>query len=101
MIAGQEVQKRTRKMNWPTDADGDVLRRMERGGFDFTKPCLIDFNVDFEAWPPPDEAIAILSKEFPSVVVYQPSDSGDGYIQIQLFEMLSYELVVRIQSEVT
>lgn len=35
--------------NWPDDADGDVLRRMQRTGFDFSKPCLIDCNVISES----------------------------------------------------
>jgi len=35
-------------MSWPTDADGDVLRRLQNGGFDFSKPTLIDFNVTYE-----------------------------------------------------
>ena len=86
---------------WPDDADGDVLRRMEKGGFDLGKATLIDFNVDFEAWPPPDEAIAVLRRSFPNLVVYPSSESGGGYIQFQLFDELSYELVMRIQADVT
>ena len=28
---------------FPTDVDGDVLRRLEKGGFDFTKPTDVEF----------------------------------------------------------
>lgn len=37
-------------MNWPNDADGGVLRRLQADGFDFSRPCVIDCNVDFEQW---------------------------------------------------
>lgn len=87
--------------NWPDDADGDVLRRMEKSGFDFTRPCLIDFNVDFESWPPSNDALSILRKNFPSTTVYDPSEESDGYVQFQVFEKLSYDLVTNIQSEVS
>ena len=87
--------------NWPDDADGNVLRRMEAGGFDFQEPCLIDFNVDFENWPPSPDALMVLRKNFPSTKVYEPSNNGDGYVQFQVFEKLSYELVMNIQSEVS
>ena len=36
-------------MTWPSDADGDVLRRLEQSGFHFSKSTLIDFNVDFQS----------------------------------------------------
>lgn len=29
-------------LSWPADADGDVLRRLQSGGFDFSEPCTID-----------------------------------------------------------
>ena len=86
---------------WPADADGDVLRRMEAGGFDFSRPCLIDFNVDFETWPPADAAFSLLQERYPSLEAYAPSDDGAGYLQFQVLETLSYELVTRIQSEVS
>ena len=37
---------------WPETADGDVFRRLEGQGFDFSKYYWIDFNVDFDEWPP-------------------------------------------------
>ncbi len=88
-------------MDWPSDADGDVLRRMETSGFDFSTQCLIDFNVDFNEWPPNSEALEILRRNFSSVKLYEPSEHGEGYVLIQLFDKLSYELVIRIQSEVS
>jgi hypothetical protein len=88
-------------ITWPDDADGDVLKRMEAGGFDFEKPCLIDFNVDFGSWPPSAEALKILERNFPSAKLYEPSGEAGGYVQFQLFEKLTYELVIRIQVQVS
>ena len=42
-------------MNWPNDADHDVLRRSVKDGFDFDKGVTIDFNIDFDHWPLADE----------------------------------------------
>ena len=86
---------------WPNDADGDVLRRMKQKGFDFSKPHLIDFNVDFEDWPPADEAVEWLKREYPSSIVHPPTEEMNGYVQFQVFERLSYELVAGTQSYVT
>jgi hypothetical protein len=87
--------------DWPDDADGDVLRRMARSGFDFEKPSLIDFDVDFEAWPPAPDALVILSREFPSSIVHPPSEDLNGYVQFQVFEKVTYALVTRMQAHVS
>lgn len=88
-------------MNWPNDADGDVLRSLQESGFDFSKPCLIDFNVDFEQWPPPPEAIRLLSREYPSTKVYEPQGEDRGYVLLQIYERLTYDLVVQTQAYVS
>lgn len=88
-------------MDWPNDADGDVLGRMKSRGFDFSKSYLVDFNVDFSTWPPSDAAMEILRREYPSTKVYEPSDGGDGYVQFQVYEKVSYGLVTKIQAYVS
>ena len=88
-------------MSWPDDADGDVFRRLSSHGFDFDRPWLIDFNVDFDGWPPSAEALSRLMREFPSVVVFEPSEEGDGYVQFQIHAQVTYALVTRIQAEVS
>lgn len=88
-------------MTWPSDADGDVLRRLELSGFDFSKPTLIDFNVDFQSWPPPAAAIAALSRHYPSVRAYEPDGEFAGYLQFQVFARITLELVTNIQREIT
>ena len=88
-------------MEWPHDADGDALRRMARHGFDFQQPWAIDFNVDFAEWPPSPDALSILARAFEHVTLVQPDEAGGGYVQFQLFDRVSYALVMRIQSEVS
>jgi hypothetical protein len=86
--------------HWPRDADGDVLRRMEARGFDFDQPCLIDFNVDFDSWPPSEVALTWLERQFPSSKGYPSSEAG-GYVHFQVYGKLTYELVVNTQRVVS
>jgi hypothetical protein len=87
-------------MNWPNDADGDVLRRLEDSGFDFSKPCLIDFNVDFRNWPPSPSAVSLLSREYPSLKMYEPGEFR-GYLLVQVFALMTYELVTGVQESIS
>jgi hypothetical protein len=88
-------------MNWPNDADGEVLRSLENGGFDFRRRCLIDFNVDFEEWPPSSEAMSLLAREYPSLKVSEPDAGSPGYLQFQVYGILDYEVVTRVQESVS
>jgi hypothetical protein len=88
-------------MNWSSDADGDVLRQLASGGFDFSKPTLIDFEVDFPSRPPPPTAITTLSREYPSLRVYDPEGEHEGYLQSQVYAHVTYELVTNIQVGMT
>src|SRR5713226_277118 len=84
---------------WPDDADGDVLRRLEDDGLDSSKPYRVDFNVDFENWPPAPEAISVLRSRFPNAHVIDASADDRGYVQFQVFEVVTYDLVTRLQAE--
>jgi hypothetical protein len=88
-------------VNWPTDADGDVLRSLKDSGFDFAKPCLIDFNVDFDNWPPSPKAVSLLSREYPSLTAYEPEADTRGYLLVQVFGLLTYELVTHVQESIS
>ena len=87
--------------NWPNDADGDVMRRLRNRRIDFAKRHRIDFNIDFESWPPPAEAIALLRQKYESVTVYAPSDGAPGGVMVQMEEVLSYDFVVQMQSMIS
>ena len=83
-------------MDWPAGADGNVFRSLQSRGFDFAKPRDIDFQIDFAAWPPPDEAIATLERDY-TVQRYEPEGDGSGYLQITIFAMLTYDFVIAMQ----
>jgi hypothetical protein len=88
-------------MDFPDDADGGVLRRLDQNGFDFSQKALIDFTVDFEDWPPSPKAVALLSAEYPSTKVYEPQNNDPGYVHFQVYELVTYDLVTAIQRHVT
>jgi hypothetical protein len=88
-------------MSWPYDADGDVLRQLKDGGFDFSQPTLIDFEVDFQSWPPSPTAFATLSRHYPSFKIYEPDDEHEGYLHFQVYALVTYELVTSVQIAVT
>jgi Regulator of ribonuclease activity B len=83
------------------DPDGDALMRLAEDGFDFSKPGLVEFCVDFRSWPPPRGAMACLSRDYPSATVCVTDDDHDGYLEFQVYALVSYELVTNIQSYVT
>jgi hypothetical protein len=87
--------------DWPDDADGDVLRRMRSRGFDFSKEHVIDFNVDFDDWPPAFEAMRALQGAFPGASVYEDADSEDRFVLFKIKSVLTYELVVNTQARAT
>ena len=77
---------------FPADADGDVLRRLKKHGFDFSQRHDVDFSVEFEAWPPSAEAVARLEENYPSVLV------GEEEVVVQVRDFVTYDFVVRTQS---
>ena len=94
-------------MNWPNDADGDVLRRLDSDGFDFEKEHVIDFNIDFNSWPLSKEVVEAITKLYSNCEFIEPDEedieNGDliGYVQFQFFGKLTYDLVVNTQANAT
>ena len=86
--------------SWPVGADGDVLRRMLGHGFDFSSPARIDFNVDFDAWPPSEELIVEMNKRFNDVAVHNPGEFN-GYVSFVVTALVTYELIMFVQSSVS
>ena len=95
------VQQNSDKNTWPDDVDGDVFRRMLQSGFDFSKAHVVDYNIDFKAWPPSDEALAQLRRSYESVTVYEPDGNLGGYVQVQLREVVTYARVIATQQNLT
>lgn len=84
-------------MDWPQDADGDVMRRLAGASFDFSTPTQIDFNIDFEDWPPDEALFDVISRAFPDAVV---SPKGD-YVLVQFVRPVSYALVTDTQAKLS
>lgn len=93
--------KNSKNFAWPQDADGDVLRRLQSNGFDFDAPVDIDFNVDFDTWPPAEEFLEALNSQFPRVKEYGPDSNGKGYVLIVVNAPVTYELVMFMQNSVS
>ncbi|WP_411267518.1 ribonuclease E inhibitor RraB [Asticcacaulis sp. 201] len=84
-------------IDWPNDADGDVMRRLQRGGFTFDREVAIDFNIDFERWPPDASIMAVLANAFPSATV----SVEEGYVRVQVRSLLTYDFVMKTQADLT
>ena len=89
------------EMTWPSNADGDVFRRLVAHDFDFHHEYSIDFNVDFESWPPPAIAIESLKSHYPSTKIIPPDLEYGGYVQFQVVDRLTYDLVIEVQQKAT
>lgn len=89
------------RSRWPNDTDGDVLRRLEASGFEFGKETEIDFNIDFDTWPPPVELLGVLKKQFTRVEMYCSSPTANGYVLVVVRARLTYDLVMFMQNSLT
>ena len=88
-------------MAWPGDVDGDVFRRLEANGFDFSSRHWVDFNIDLENRPPWDGVIQQVQTQFPDADVTIEGGDGREYLLVRLFDSLTYEFVLRIQDELS
>jgi Regulator of ribonuclease activity B len=88
-------------MSWPETADGDVFRRLEASGFDFSVAHVVDYNIDFDSWPPTEEAISLLTSAFGQVSVHTDQGETSGYVRFQEAGLLKYERVVTVQELAT
>jgi Regulator of ribonuclease activity B len=85
----------------PPDVDREALEKLRENGFDFSKSRLIDFTVDFTSWPPHRGAMRLLQQDYPSVAFCTIAEGEAGYLEFQVYALLSYELVTNIQRYVT
>ena len=85
---------------FPNDADGDVLRRLESSGLDFSKSYEVDYIVDFTSWPPIEEAIRELF-QFGDPEIFDPDEQGGGYVRVIANQQISYETVTSMQARIS
>ena len=83
--------------DWPGDADGGVFRKLAAAGFDFSKSWSVDYNVDFESWPPPEAALDLLRTMYGELGIYPPERGDSGYVQFQVVGPVIYEGVTSVQ----
>ncbi len=88
-------------MNWPDTADGDVFRRLKEHKFDFKANYDIDFDIDFNEWPPQKEAIELIDSKYPNLQVFKPDEECEGYLSIRINTKLDYDFVIQMQNELT
>jgi len=90
-------------MDWPNDADGDVLRRMQESGFDFARAV----DIDFDHWPLSDDEKKLVTDLYPDSDFIDPDaediDEGidTGFVLFQIRGKVTYELVINTQKSVT
>ena len=89
-------------MDFPGDAHGDALRRIYADeDFNPENEYLIDFNVDFNSWPPSNEAIKILEAKYGKVDYYEDDDGKDGYLNVQINGLVSYDFIISKMDEIS
>jgi len=91
------IPKGVSQVQWPNDSDGDVFRRLLADGFDFSSSYTVDYNIDFDSWPPDPGAVAWLRETFGSVTIYEPEDGYEGYALIREQGLVEYSRVVEVQ----
>ena len=87
--------------DWPRDADGDVLRRLEADGCDFSKQHIIDFYIDFEDWPPSVDAVGILKADFASVDLLDKDEGQTPCVLCKIEAPITYAFVTETQARVS
>jgi len=87
--------------DWPDDADGGVFRNLAADNFDFSALHSVDYNVDFESWPPPAAALQWLQDQYGEIGLFSPTEDMNGYVEFQVLGRLTYEGVTSIQRRVS
>jgi hypothetical protein len=84
---------------WPRDPHGDVLRKLEADGFDFSHPALIDFNIRFQSRLS-HHVLKRLCRDYPSMALWRIDEDCGDCLEFQVYALVSYELVVNTLSHV-
>ncbi len=88
-------------MNFPDNADGDLLKSLYESGLDAAKTHVFEYDIEFSFWPPANAALDLLKEKYGELRVYEPEDDYSGYVVISIESKLSYEFVVNTQNKVT
>jgi len=86
----------------PRDIDAEAFEKLRENGFNFSKRRIIEFTVDFRSWPPHREAMMRLAFDYPSALACTTDDDQfDGYLEFQVYALVSYEFIKNTQRYVT
>jgi hypothetical protein len=86
--------------DFPNDADGDALRRIEAGGSDMAKPMRIDFQVRVPTRHQAEALAAELWRIGYRTKVYDSTEFGlDWTCECSTRTLATYDLVIAIQNE--
>lgn len=91
-------------MDWPKNKDSDLLKRLASDGINLTQPHMVEFNIDFDHWPPSDEVFSLLKTKYTNVKLFEPGSNDElqeGYISVRVRSSISYEFVTNMQRELT
>lgn len=97
----QIVDEEKNVRSWPNDDDGDLLRELEGEGFDFEAVHEVDFQINFERWPPSPQALQFLEKLYGTCAIVEPDEESDGYVEITKKMVLTYEGIVSMKEQIT
>lgn len=86
-------------LEWPADADGDVLRNLAARGFDFSREYVVDFNIDFDEEPSLGDLSARVMARFPAARVEWLDD--ENCLLVKVSSRLTYEFVIDTQKELS
>jgi hypothetical protein len=84
-----------------SDVDRQALQKLEESGFDFSKPQLIEFTVEFRSWPPHRDAMRRIARDYSSVMFCTSDEDHYGFLEFHVYALVSYELVKNTQRYVT
>jgi hypothetical protein len=90
-------------MTYPDDANGDVFRRMESSGFDFTTPHVVDFHAVFATEAMADQIARMYladhkAGEKLTNIETKPFPQGGMELTLSKRMLVSYEAVTAFES---
>lgn len=84
-------------MDWPQDADGDVLRRLENSGFDFSQQVKIDFEVSLAN----QQSLPSVKRTIEQAIAKVQISTTEYGLTVQVGDFLTYAFVMGMQAKLS
>lgn len=91
-------------MDWSIDKDSALLKRLQCNGISLSDSHQLEFNVDFNFWPPSSEALSFLKTQYGNLKLFEPGsldELQEGYVSLRIKSNLSYNFVTNMQREIS